>query len=531
MKKIGIPILSLLLLFLLLPNLVLAADELTFNTDTNIALTGVDIDLVVGAGSLMDSMVVNTNNVVIVLSANSTVTLTCAKRRTLSNTLGANTECASDVSRLVLPAQTTATTVTVTPSTSDVCGANTSSASTPAGGGGGGGGGETVTPSTPSTTTGQVTATASGGGETVVTTSDNNTASVSLPVNAVSESTVIKIEPSEKDPVISSKPIPSAKSIVGNYVFNYTAEAGGSSVSTFDKTLTLTFTYTEQQVGNLDESTLRVYYWKDSDSQWVGLTTTVNTSANTLTANTNHFTYFAILGSEPGVEDTTTIEGASTGDETLTTLVDGDLIRNPNAEGMAQFDIYIVKLVGSKKFKRLILSPHVFESYEHFDKNGNGSPWDDVIDVNQATMNVYTISDLVRAVGDEKVYNLTPTGDTGAKQWMNMTVAGFESAGYDWDAIYEINTTDRDAYTTGTEITDGSATSEPSSSEGDTIIIKVSTLRVRSLPSLDGDVLTEVAEGEVYNLLDEQDGWYKITAYGFTGWCYGGDTGGYASKQ
>jgi len=31
-------------------------------------------------------------------------------------------------------------------------------------------------------------------------------------------------------------------------------------------------------------------------------------------------------------------------------VVDGDLIRNPSAEGMAQLDIYIVKTVGEKNF-------------------------------------------------------------------------------------------------------------------------------------------------------------------------------------
>ena len=40
-----------------------------------------------------------------------------------------------------------------------------------------------------------------------------------------------------------------------------------------------------------------------------------------------------------------------------------------------------------------------------------------------------------------------------------------------------------------------------------------------------------VQEGEIYDLLDEQAGWYKITANGVTGWCYGGDNGGYAAKQ
>jgi len=135
------------------------------------------------------------------------------------------------------------------------------------------------------------------------------------------------------------------------------------------------------------------------------------------------------------------------------TIVDGDLIRNPNAEGLAQFDIYIVKVVNSKKFKRLILSPHVFESYAHFDKDGNGSPWNDVVDVDQSTMDQYTTSDLVRADGGTKVYKLTAVGDSGTKQWLNMTAAQFTSKGYDSDSIYTINATDTAAYAAGGDIT------------------------------------------------------------------------------
>ncbi|HHD92732.1 MAG TPA: hypothetical protein ENL06_03940, partial [Candidatus Portnoybacteria bacterium] len=41
-------------------------------------------------------------------------------------------------------------------------------------------------------------------------------------------------------------------------------------------------------------------------------------------------------------------------------LQDGDLIRNPNAQGMAKYDVYIVKIVGDKKYKRLIINPKVF---------------------------------------------------------------------------------------------------------------------------------------------------------------------------
>jgi len=127
------------------------------------------------------------------------------------------------------------------------------------------------------------------------------------------------------------------------------------------------------------------------------------------------------------------------------TIIDGDLIRNSNAQDTTKFDIYIVKLINNKKFKRLILSPHVFESYEHLN-------WIDVKNVDEVTMNSYISSGLIRAVQDLKVYKLTASGDTGTKQWLNITAEEFESQGYDNDSIYEINSTDRDAYITGVDI-------------------------------------------------------------------------------
>ena len=149
-------------------------------------------------------------------------------------------------------------------------------------------------------------------------------------------------------------------------------------------------------------------------------------------------------------------------------LVDGDLIRNPNAEGAAQLDIYITKQVGDKKFKRLILSPHVFESYEHFDKNGNGNNWDDVVDVDAATMAEYETTDLVRVDGNDKVYRLYAEegADTGTKYWLNMTAEEF-TAEFDADAIYTINSTDTAGYDSGQDITEPTATFPPSGTVSD----------------------------------------------------------------
>lgn len=119
-------------------------------------------------------------------------------------------------------------------------------------------------------------------------------------------------------------------------------------------------------------------------------------------------------------------------------IQDGDLIRNPTAEEPAKFDVYIIKLIGDKKFKRLILSPHVFDSYGHL-------RWDDIESVDQSTMDSYTTSELVRAIGGVKVYRLAPSGDTGTKEWLDMTAAEF-GANYDQDSIYTVNQVDLGAY-------------------------------------------------------------------------------------
>ena len=128
------------------------------------------------------------------------------------------------------------------------------------------------------------------------------------------------------------------------------------------------------------------------------------------------------------------------------TINEGDTIREASNP-----DVYIVKYVGSKKFKRLILNPQVFESYGHLS-------WNNIKIVSQAEMDSFTTSELVRALGDTKVYKLIPNGDIGTKQWMNMSAEAFTAAGNDWDSIYVINNTDRDNYTAGSDLTGSGST-------------------------------------------------------------------------
>lgn len=153
----------------------------------------------------------------------------------------------------------------------------------------------------------------------------------------------------------------------------------------------------------------------------------------------------ASIALEENADAITITTPALTAEVTAAEVADGDIVNNSHAAGIAQFDVYITKRISNKKFKRLILSPHVFSSYGHLS-------WSKLKKTNTTNIDEFTISNLVRAEGDPKVYKLVPNGDTGIKQWLNITAGEFTAAGYDWDSIFMINTTDRDAYTTGVAI-------------------------------------------------------------------------------
>lgn len=117
-------------------------------------------------------------------------------------------------------------------------------------------------------------------------------------------------------------------------------------------------------------------------------------------------------------------------------IQEGALIRS-----QGDIDIWIVKYVGTKKFRRLVLSPHVFDSYGHL-------RWDAVIEVERSILDTFVTSDLVRAESDSRVYRLFPLGDSGIKRWIS-TAGAFTRNGFDWDAVYTINSIDRDSYIEG----------------------------------------------------------------------------------
>src|SRR3989344_2565260 len=120
------------------------------------------------------------------------------------------------------------------------------------------------------------------------------------------------------------------------------------------------------------------------------------------------------------------------------TFVDGDVAKTADNP-----DVYILKYVGAKMFKRLILNPDIFNSYGHLS-------WSNIKTVSQSTLDGYTNTNLVLevnadgSVADPKVYAVTSAAgsDTGERRHLNVTAAEFEAAGLDWDALFKVNHTE-----------------------------------------------------------------------------------------
>lgn len=131
-----------------------------------------------------------------------------------------------------------------------------------------------------------------------------------------------------------------------------------------------------------------------------------------------------------------------------TVIKDGALIRS-----IGGMDVYIVKLINGKRYKRLILNPKVLNSYKHLH-------WSDVVQVDQIVLDSYATSNVVKIVNDTRVWQLNPTGDhmTGSKAWIQ-TADAFLAMGYSWDQIYTINSTEASLYNTSTDITSAPNTS------------------------------------------------------------------------
>jgi hypothetical protein len=119
----------------------------------------------------------------------------------------------------------------------------------------------------------------------------DNKANVNLPAGALTGNGTVSIMPT------TVYTAPSAdKQVIGSKVYDLTAKVGSLAVTTFNKAVTLTFTYSDDDIKGLDESNLLVYYYDETSGIWISLGGMVDAANNKITADTTHFTKFAVLG-------------------------------------------------------------------------------------------------------------------------------------------------------------------------------------------------------------------------------------------
>lgn len=125
----------------------------------------------------------------------------------------------------------------------------------------------------------------------------------------------------------------------------------------------------------------------------------------------------------------------------LSEIYDGDLIR-----GQGDIAVWIVKIVGEKRYKRWLFGPQIFNAYGHLGFNK-------VKNISKVTLNNFDTSNLIRRFDDAKVYELTDfvPGVRAVRRWIP-TLEVFLQRGFDFDSVYIVNQIEFGLYPEGSSL-------------------------------------------------------------------------------
>ena len=115
--------------------------------------------------------------------------------------------------------------------------------------------------------------------------------SLSVPPGAVSEPISLAMQ----TVAVAEAPPTGGFSVLGNSFAIEAHTLAGDPVTQFAQPLTIVVRYSDDDLGGQDENGLQIYYWDEAQVQWVAISTAVDPQANTLTAQVDHLTIFAVL--------------------------------------------------------------------------------------------------------------------------------------------------------------------------------------------------------------------------------------------
>lgn len=138
---------------------------------------------------------------------------------------------------------------------------------------------------------------------------NGNKATLDIPANALGNGTSA-VSVSVSDPDYVNAPAGASLKPMSNSVQKVVASSGSGNITDLNASVTITLSYNESDLPvGFDESKLQAGYWDSTNVRWQSIESTVNTTANTITFTTDHFTEFGPL--LPGVPDQVTGLSAS----------------------------------------------------------------------------------------------------------------------------------------------------------------------------------------------------------------------------
>jgi methionine-rich copper-binding protein CopC len=151
------------------------------------------------------------------------------------------------------------------------------------------------------------------GGTIQLTNAASREVTVAIPAGYHTTDSYFQILELDDDTVLSSLSAPSGYSAVSDSIHEFRALSTLSDdVETFSQDLTITMSYEDADVVNLDENSLRIFY--ADGSTWTALSgCVVDTGANTVTCNTNHFSSYGLFGAPISTPSSSITQGSSTG--------------------------------------------------------------------------------------------------------------------------------------------------------------------------------------------------------------------------
>ncbi|MDI6602593.1 MAG: S8 family serine peptidase [Patescibacteria group bacterium] len=133
------------------------------------------------------------------------------------------------------------------------------------------------------------------GGEILLEIEKKPKVTLKIPEEALVEKVTFEIQalPKEKEKVVSAiAQIPKAKKLIGKYIFDITTK----EATVFKKPLSLELTYLPEEIKEIEELTLQIYFFDPDKKKWISLETEIDQKNKILITKISHLTYFAILG-------------------------------------------------------------------------------------------------------------------------------------------------------------------------------------------------------------------------------------------